>query len=610
MHETAAHGSLLLQALVFLAAAVVAVPLFRRFGLGTVLGYLAAGVVIGPAGLELFTDGERVMGIAELGVVFLLFVIGLELRPRRLWELRRNIFGLGAAQVVLTGLILMLLGWLADLPPAASLVAGFGLALSSTAFAMQILEERGELQSTAGRQAFSILLFQDLSIVPLLALIPLLSPYGGGNQGGVQAFLFAVLAIATVIVAGRYLLNPMFRVLALTNAREIMTAAALLVVLGAAALMTFAGLSMALGAFLAGILLAESNYRHELEADIEPFRGLLLALFFISIGIAVDWRQVVENWPLMLVAVPTLMVVKAGLIYALLRAFGGGRNVALETAGVLPQGGEFGFVLFAAASAAGIMSRQTSSLLMACVSLSMALTPLAVGIAGRLQSRSEGPEPDEDFSDARGTVLVIGFGRFGQIVSQLLLTRGIAVTIIDNDVEMIDTAGRFGFRIYYGDGTRLDVLRAAGAERARLICICVDKRDAANRIVDIVREQFPDTLLYVRSFDRTHSLELVRKGVDYEMRETYESAMLFGKHALMGLGLSEELATAVEEDVRRRDAERLARQKAEGVYAGAETLRVRPEPIVQPRRPSERLNPQEVEAAAQAERETDPGATV
>ncbi len=576
----------LIEPIVFLAAAVVAVPLARRLGLGSVLGYIAAGVAVGPFALGLLGDAERVMGVAELGVVLLLFVIGLELNLSRLWEMRRAIFGLGTAQVLVSGaFIAMYPYFVAGRPLPASIVAGLGLALSSTALAMQLLEERGELEAPHGRTAFAVLLLQDLAIVPLLALVAFLSPQEGAHDGSPWVVVLSVVgAVAAVVVTGRYLLNPLFRVLARFGTSETMTGAALLVVLGAAALMALAGLSMAMGAFLAGVLLAESNYRHELEADIEPFRGLLLGLFFISVGMSVDLGLVFANWAALLAAVSVLVLIKASVLYALARAFGHDHDTALRTALTLAQGGEFGFVLYSAAAAAGVMAPDHANLLVALVTLSMALTPLVVGAGQRLLcgDRGDGTEPEEDFSDARGTVLVIGFGRFGQIASQVFLARGLRLTIIDNDVGRIEEAGRFGSRVYYGDGTRLDVLRAAGAGRVKMIAVCTDGISTTNKVVDVVREAFPGTPCFARSFDRRHSLELIRRGVAGEVRETFESAIALGRDALVGLGAPREDAERIAEDVRRRDRERLQAQVEGGLYAGMEQLRVRPEPLTPP----------------------------
>jgi monovalent cation:proton antiporter-2 (CPA2) family protein len=592
-HDAVSH---LMEPIVFLAAAVVAVPLARRIGLGSVLGYLAAGVAVGPFALGLLGEAEAVRGVAELGVVLLLFVIGLELNLSRLWEMRRGIFGLGTAQVLVSGAFIAMYPYFVagrDLP--ASIVAGLGLALSSTALAMQFLEERGELEAPHGRAAFSVLLLQDLAIVPLLALVAFLSPQESAGEGSAWLGVLSVLgAVGAVIVAGRYLLNPLFRVLARFGTTETMTAAALLVVLGAAALMALAGLSMAMGAFLAGVLLAESNYRHELEADIEPFRGLLLGLFFISVGMSVDLGLVASNWAALLAAVSVLVTIKTGVLYGLGRIFGHEHDTALRTALTLAQGGEFGFVLYSAAAGAGVMAPDHANLLVAVVTLSMALTPLTVRLGQTLLCGDRRPEPEEDFSDARGSVLVVGFGRFGQLASQVFLARGLRLTIIDNDVEMIEAAARFGSRVYYGDGTRLDVLRAAGAGRVRLIAVCTDGVAATNKVVDVVREAFPDTPCYARSYDRGHSLELIRRGVAAEVRETLGSALSFGREVLVGLGATRDEAELLVTDVERRDRERLQAQLEGGLYAGLEHLRPRPEPLTPPVPPA----PRRVEGAA------------
>jgi monovalent cation:proton antiporter-2 (CPA2) family protein len=597
--------SVLQQTAIFLTAAVVAVPLFRKLRLGSILGYLAAGVVIGPRGVGFFSDPEAIMHVAELGVVLFLFVIGLELNITRLWAMRRDIFGLGTGQLLLSGLLAMIYPLvIVGRPWQASLVAGLGLALSSTALVMQLLEERGQVQAPHGQKAFAILLFQDLAVVPLLALVAILSPKSG--QTGVPVWLSAlkmVGAVGGVILAGRYLLNPFFRILAATGAREIMTAAALLVVIGAAGLMTYAGLSAALGAFLAGIMLAESSYRHELEADIEPFRGLLLGLFFVSVGMTVDLEAVAAHWRLLLGALVTLTVIKVSVVYGLLRAQGSDHATAIRASALLPQGGEFGFVLFATAVAEGVMVQEQATLLVALVTLSMALTPLLVALAPRL-IREEVRGREENFDGVKGSVLLIGFGRFGQILSQMLLPEGVEVTAIDNDLEMIEAAERFGFKVYFGDGARLDVLRAAGAAHARLICVCVDKKETATHIVELARSSFPLAQVYVRTFDRVHALEALEKGAHFQMRETYESAIAFAKAALAGLELSPERIVELEEDVRRRDRERFALQQQGGTFAGREQLVTRPvprpEPLVDPKRKAVALNPEALNAEAKA----------
>ncbi len=585
-----ASEALFTQPLLLLGGAVIAAPIFRKLGLGTVLGYLAAGVVIGPV-LHLIGGSGEILAVAELGVVLLLFIIGLELKPSRLWTMRRDIFGLGTSQVVLTGLALTGLVYAAGLLDwRGALVAGFGLALSSTAFALQLLEDYGDMNSRYGQRSFSILLFQDLAIVPLLAMVSVLGSQGGeAQQSPILEVGIAVGAVIAMILAGRYLLTPMFQIIALTGAREVMIAAALFVVLGSAYLMQVAGLSMAMGAFLAGVMLAESSYRHELEADIEPFRGLLLALFFIAVGLSMELQVIVDNLLLIVIAVPVLMAVKALIIYAICRIAGSTHNDAIRIGMLLPQGGEFGFVLFTTAAAAGLFTGAQSSLLISIVTLSMALTPLTALIGQRLLSRddTEKEEMDEDFEGAGSDVLMIGFSRFGQIAAQILLASGRDVTILDDSPDRIRQAATFGFRIYFGDGTRLDMLRAAGIEKTKIVAVCTHKKEITDKIVDLIRSEYPDVRLFVRSYDRVHSLELRAKDVEYELRETFESGLLFGRRTLEGLGASEDEAYTIGEDIRRRDEERLKLQAQEGILAGRELIHkrpVKPEPLVKPKK--------------------------
>lgn len=599
-----ASEALFTQPLLLLGGAVIAAPIFRKLGLGTVLGYLAAGVVIGPV-LHLIGGSGEILAVAELGVVLLLFIIGLELKPSRLWHMRRDIFGLGTSQVVLTGLLLSALVYVAGLLDwRGALVAGFGLALSSTAFALQLLEDYGDMNSRYGQRSFSILLFQDLAIVPLLAMVSVLgTPSGDGQQSALVEVAIAVGAVVGMILAGRYLLTPLFQVIARTGAREVMIAAALFVVLGSAYLMQVAGLSMAMGAFLAGVMLAESSYRHELEADIEPFRGLLLALFFIAVGLSMELQVIVDNIALIAIAVPALMAVKALLLYAICRVSGSQHRDALRISLLLPQGGEFGFVLFTTAAAVGVFSSAQSSLLISIVTLSMALTPLTALIGQRLQSRESGEkeEMEEDFEGAGSDVLMVGFSRFGQIAAQILLASGRDVTILDDSPDRIRQAATFGFRIYFGDGTRLDMLRAAGIERAKIVAVCTHKKEITDKIVDLIRSEYPDVRLFVRSYDRVHSLELRARDVEYELRETFESGLLFGRRTLQGLGVTEDEAYDIGEDIRRRDEERLRLQAQEGILAGRELMHkrpVKPEPLMKPKRPLHEVDPkQEVPAA-------------
>ena len=597
------HGELgfLTFGLVLLTAAVLSVPIARRLGLSAIVAYLIAGIVIGPHGLAAFGTPESIIPVSELGVVMLLFLIGLELELGRLVALRRAIFGLGAAQLALTALAIGVLAYLVGLVDwRGAVVAGVALAMSATAIALEILEERGQLQQDYGQRAFAILLFQDMAVVPLLAALPLLAQAGGSTHtdvgDGLRAVALIVGAILLIVVAGRYLLNPFFRLLAQTGSREVMTAAALLVVLGAALIMQKAGMSMALGAFLAGVLLAESNYRHELEADIEPFRGLLLALFFMGIGMSIDLAVVRANVWLILVAAVVITALKAGIVWLLFRATCVREADALRAGSVLTAAGEFAFVLIPLGGSLGVLDARQASILTAIAAITMLLGPLVATLTETLLRRFkplDAREPD-DFSDARGSVLVIGFGRFGQIVSQCLLAEAIDVTTIDNDPEMIQDAAGFGFKVYYGDGTRLDVLRAAGAGDARLIAVCIDNREAASRVVDLVHAEFPGTKLYVRSFDRRHTLQLIAKGVDFELRETYESALVFGRSTLEALGIDSERAAATEQFVRSRDLDLLAVQQAEGLSAGADLLRTRMvhEPLSTPAREVKPLNPE------------------
>ena len=607
------HGVDLTQLVALLGAAVIAVPIFKRLGLGAVLGYLAAGLIIGPSVLGIIEDAETVLSVAEFGVVMLLFVIGLELQPSRLWSLRRDIFGLGLAQVLVCGGALAGAGIVFGVEPQIAIVAAMGLALSSTAFVMQILEERGDTAEPHGRKTFAILLLQDMAIVPLLAAVAFLSP-GDEAEGGVAAWVQLVTAagaIAGVVFAAKFVLNPLFRLFAASRAKEIMTAAALLVVLGAAAAMQAGGLSMGLGAFLAGVALSESSFRHQLEADIEPFRGLLLGLFFLAVGMSIDLSLVAEEWTVILAIVVGFMALKGAGIYVVARIFRSGHRDAVRIALLLAQGGEFAFVLYSAAAESGVIDAQSSGILTAAVIFSMVLTPLAVLLMNRLVP-VEPPSMDgvTTADGLSGAALLVGFGRFGQIVAQFMLARGVDVTIIDSDPNMIRNAARFGFKIYYGDGTRRDVLAAAGADKAEIICVCIDDKDAASKIVDIGKEAFSFAKLYVRSFDRGHALQIIGKGVEFEIRETVMSAMVLGEKALTGLGYSDEEALETAAAVRQRDLERLQLQILEGTVTAGGDLVIRqgdgpiPTPLTPPKRETLALTRETAELAAD-EKETE-----
>jgi monovalent cation:proton antiporter-2 (CPA2) family protein len=567
-------GSDLLPVVLLLGAAVVAVPLFKRLGLGSVLGYLAAGLAIGPFGLGWFDDPQTILHTAELGVVMFLFVVGLEMRPSHLWSLRRAIFGLGSLQVLVCGALLTLVGVAFGFPWAVSFVSAMGFVLTSTAIVMQLLGERGDAGAPRGQKIVAILLFEDLLIVPLLALVALLAPPAVAAAPEAASrwhtLGLALGALGALVAAGLWLLNPLFRVLARARAREVMTAAALLVVLGAALLMQLGGLSMALGAFLAGVLLSESTFRHQLEADIEPFRGLLLGLFFLGVGMSLDLAVVARNAGLIGAGVLALMFTKALCIYAVARLARSSHADALDRAVLMAQGGEFAFVLFAAALAAGVIDPVVNANMTAIVVLSMALTPLLV----LLHKRLSGPAaPDMSGVEApsgehRAQVLVIGFGRVGQIASQGVLARGASLTIIDNDTQMIRDAQAYGFKVYYGDGSRPEVLRAAGAQQACAVLVCVDDRAAATRIAELAPEVCPQARVLVRAFDREHAVALAKAGADCFVRETFESALQLGREAVLATGASAEEAEAVIELVRRRDAERFDLEVAGGLFAG------------------------------------------
>lgn len=594
------------HAVALLATAVVAAPLFRRLGLGSVLGYLAAGLLIGPFGLALFSDPENILHVAELGVVMFLFLIGLEMRPAKLWALRKEIFGLGAAQVITCIILLSAIGIAAGLPWAAAIVGASGFVLSSTAVIMKMMDDSGETATEAGQRNISILLFEDLMIVPLLALVAVMAAMMGIVEENARpvwvSIGVAVAAIGVVFISGRWLLNPLFGLLARSGAREVMTAAALLVVLGAALFMQWGGLSMAMGAFLAGVLLSDSVFRHQLEADVEPFRGILLALFFISVGMSLNLTIVFEQWPWIVGGVIAFMGVKAFGIYAVARLFGGDQREAVQRSALFAQGGEFAFVLYSAALAAGVMDGRTSAMMTAIVIISMVLTPLVVIALNRVMPERElSREGVEDANDLHGRVLFIGFGRFAQLVSQALLARGVDMSLIETDVEMIQVAGTFGFKVYYGDGTRLDVLKASGAGEAEAILVCVDKPDVADRIVALVKSEFPNAKLFVRAYDRGHSMRLVQAGVDYQIREVFESSLVFGAAVLRDLGFNDIEIEETIEEVRDRDAARFEMQLAGGINAGGSLMRgnmttPQPTPFTVPRREAKALNEEAAEA--------------
>lgn len=558
--------SLLQQLVMFLAAAVIAVPIFKRLGLGAVLGYLAGGIAIGPWGLSLVGEVDTVLQFAEIGVVLLLFIIGLEVEPIRLWTMRRYVFGLGAAQVIASAAILGVVAAAFGLSPAAAIVTGLALALSSTAFALQLLAEKKALPTRHGRAAFSVLLFQDLAVVPLLALVPLLGVGGGGGGDPLWSVIEALGVIAAVILVGRYLIRYLLRAIAATGIEEIFTAATLLTVIGTALLMEAVGLSMALGAFIAGMLLADSEYRHALEADIEPFKGLLLGLFFIAVGMSVNIGLILERPILVLALSLGLIAAKMAVLWPLGRLYGLNAEAARRLATVIPQGGEFAFVIFGLAVTAGVMIRSETDLLVAVVIVSMALTPILVELDERLIERLRAkPAPAQpDPVDQAETVIIAGFGRVGQIVARTLRARGIGFTALELRPEQVDFVRRYGNRIYYGDATRLEMLRAANAENARAIVVAIDDVEASLRILRLVKIHFPRLAVFARARNRRHAHLLMDQGADHVVRETFHSSLELTRQLLVGLGLSDWESARTVEAFRENDERILAEQVLAG----------------------------------------------
>lgn len=565
-------------AVALMGAAVVAVPLFRRLGLGSVLGYFAAGVVVGPSALGLFADANSILHFSELGVVMFLFVIGLELRPPKLWTMRGQIFGLGLIQVAAATGALTLAGIVVlDLSATVAFVAGAGFVLSSTAVIMSVLQDRGEISSTEGQKSVAILLFEDLMIVPLLALVAFMSPLAQEDGEGAQVLL-AIGALLLLLGVSRWGLNPFFALLARARTREVLTAGALLVVLGAALLMDAAGLSMAMGAFIAGVMLSSSSYRHQIESDIEPFRGLLMGLFFLAVGMSLDLSVVAAEWRLLLTMLLAFMIAKGAVVYGVARLFGGHNHQALHRTSMFLQGGEFAFVLYTAAASGGVIDARENALFATVVILSMAVTPLLMMAADRLLRRAVSMDGVDAALNLKGQILLVGFGRFGQIASQTLLSRGVKLAVIDKDPDRIRDAGRYGFKVFFGDGVRLDTLRQSGAGEAGAIMICIDDPKAAIQIVELAQHEFPQAKLLVRSYDRGHAVEMIRAGVDYQIRETVESAYLMGAEGLRALGHADVDIEAAVDDIRRRDSGRLSEQVQGDIMAGRDRLHVQPVP--------------------------------
>jgi glutathione-regulated potassium-efflux system protein KefB len=572
----AAPGSMLRDGMVLLGAGLFFVLLFRRLGLGATLGYLVAGAVVGPHVLGLVGDAESKMGIAELGITLLLFLVGLELNPSRLWRMKHEIFGLGLIQVTLCGVALTAVVWLFgrfSLP--AALALGLPLALSSTAQVLPMLQSAGRLRTPFGERAFSILLFQDLSIVPLITIVAALSrnPADANAPPGWLLAIYTLVAVGGLILAGRFLLRPLFRLIGNLGEREMFVFAGLFTVIASAAVMEALGLSTALGAFIAGVMLADSPYRHELEADVEPFRSILLGLFFLAVGMLLDLHAIAERPVFVIAMALALITTKTAVISAIGMGFKMTWRSALALGLLLSQGGEFGFVLFAQAQAGYLVAPEAVSLFTAIITVSMATTPFLMGITRRFREEPVAKDQQRDGPTADGAnAIIVGYGRFGQTVGQMLSMQDIPVTLIDTDIEMIDIAGEFGAKVYYGDGTRLDLLRQAGAADAELICFCMDGDQIQPDTLEGVHEAFPKAAIYVRAFDRRALVKLKKGSADYVVREVLESAVKMARVALQGLGVSTADIDRAEGSYRARDKERLRIQIEAGDIRAARSL--------------------------------------
>ena len=535
----------LVNSFIYLAAAVIAVPVAKKLGLGSIIGYLVAGIAIGPWGLKLVTNVQDILAFAEFGVVLMLFLVGLELEPKRLWNLRRPIFGWGSAQVMACAACITAAAMAFGVDWKIALVAGLGLALSSTAIALQAIGERNLMPTSSGQAGFSILLFQDVAAIPILALLPLLGAVAGANEALDQSnrvleALKIIAVIGGIILGGRLLLRPVLGWIAKSDTPEIFTAASLLLVVGIAALMHFVGLSMALGAFLAGVLLAESEYRRELETDIEPFKGLLLGLFFIAVGMSIDFGVLLKSPGLMAAILFGFLSLKLAVIYGIARAMKLPFQERPVFTVLLAQGGEFAFVVFQAASTANVISMQTSSLLIGAVALSMLITPLLLIAVDKLllprYANCNATKMEEISEPQNSPIIIAGFGRYGQIIGRMLLAEGAAPTVLDHDADMIEAVRTFGYRVFYGDATRLDLLRTAGAASAKILVVAVDDIEQSIKIVDMAKEHFPQLQIVARARDVTHWNQLRDRGVMRVERELFESSLRSARSVLELLG--------------------------------------------------------------------------
>ncbi len=571
----------LLQAFVFLVAAIVMVPVAKRLGLGSVLGYIVAGAIIGPFGLKLFGDPEGAMHAAEFGVVIMLFLIGLELQPALLWRMRTSIIGVGGAQVVLTGLAICGVSLAFGLDWRVAFAIGLILALSSTAIVMQSMRERALTETDSGRTTFAVLLFQDIAVIPMLALFPLLATFApsetiGRVEGGLLAdapnwlrVLATLAAIAAVVLAGRFIMRPIFRIIARTRMQELFTAMALVIVVGTTLLMESVSLSPALGAFIAGVVLADSEFRHEIESDIEPFRGLLLGLFFVSVGASIDFALLLAQPMLILGLAALLIAVKAAVLFGIQRLFGQGKADSVTVALMLAQGGEFAFVLFAFAQGEGVLPASIVDPLTVVVALSMAATPLLFIAAERIAGQLVSPiavRLEEAIESNKPHAIIAGYGRVGQTVGRLLDANGYRTSVLEHDADQVDALRGFGRKVNYGDASRIDLLRAAGAEDAQAIVVAIDDKAKALEIVDTVRRHFPHLKIVARAYDRRHAYELMAKEVDALERETFESSVRLGVKTLAMLGFGAYQSERAGELFRRYD-EKLLGEMA-GLWSG------------------------------------------
>ena len=603
----------LIKTVILLASSVTIVPLFKRLGLGSVLGYLVAGCLIGPSVFSVIQDPAAVVHLAELGVVMFLFIIGLEMHPERLWAMRKAIFGRGLLQVGLCGCLLAFAGiYLLNLSKEVAFIAGMGFTLSSTAIVMQTLEDRGITNTSKGQRVISTLIFEDLAIVPLLASVAFLVPNSANAEHVTDwtSIAIALAAVVGLIVSGKWLMNPLFRLISKAHVREMMTAGALLVVLGAALAMELGGLSMAMGAFVAGVMLSESSFRRQLEADIEPFRGLLLGLFFMGVGMSLD-LSLVFNHLFLLLGIVCLYILGKGLaVYFVARLTRLKHREAFGRMALLAHGGEFAFVLFSAATSAGVMSAHENATFTAAVILSMLFSPLITQLARKVAQRAENRQNiAQDTSDLdpivdlEDTVLVLGFGRFSQIVCQTLLLRGINVAVIDRNIENIRAAAKFGFKVYYGDGIRLDVLHAAGIEKAKCVVIGINDTDRIEAIVSQLKEAYPKLPILTRTYDRQTTVSLIKQDVDFIVRETFESALTLSRATLMKLGINQVEADEVIAEVRSLDQDRLNEEVLHGFSSEIVKKYWTPKPFIKPHCDAKALNEEAAEIVEEEKKE-------